>query len=32
MKLGIAGTGMIVHDLMQTIDKVHPETLSVWGA
>ena len=31
MKLGIAGTGMIVHDLMQTIDKVHTETLSVWG-
>ena len=31
MKLGIAGTGMIVRDLMQTLHKVPLESLSIWG-
>ena len=31
MKLGIAGTGMIVRDLMQTLHKVPLESLSIWA-
>lgn len=31
MKLGILGTGMIVKDLLKTIDEIHIDAISILG-